>query len=77
MQYLATSIIWVTYMHTYIHTYIQDVSYDVVFDNKPYLELDASPTNLSPGQSEEIVVSFMPRELRSYNEVNVYICLYM
>jgi len=46
-----------------------DVSYDVVFDNKPYLELDASPTNLSPGQSEEIAVTFMPRELRDYHEV--------
>lgn len=45
-----------------------DVSYDVVFDNKPYLELDASPTNLSPGQSEEITITFMPRELRPYHE---------
>jgi len=45
-----------------------DVSYDVVFDNKPFLELDASPTNLSPGQSEEITVTFMPRELRQYHE---------
>jgi hypothetical protein len=64
-----------TYIHTYIH--IQDVSYDVVFDNKPYLELDASPTNLSPGQSEEIVVSFMPRELRSYHEVYMYVYVYV
>ena len=47
----------------------QDISYDAQFDNKPYLEIDAPPTNLSPGQSVEIKITFMPRDLKEYSEV--------
>ncbi|EKX37002.1 hypothetical protein GUITHDRAFT_78541 [Guillardia theta CCMP2712] len=46
----------------------QDISYDVNFDNKPHLEIDAPPTNLSPGAMEEIRIVFMPRELKEYRE---------
>ena len=47
----------------------QDISYDAQFDNKPWLEVDAPPTNLAPGQSEEIKIVFMPREMKTYSEV--------
>jgi hydrocephalus-inducing protein len=45
-----------------------DISYDCEFDNKGYLEVDAPPTNLAPGQSEEIKIVFMPRELKEYSD---------
>ena len=48
---------------------MHDISYDMQYENKPYLEIDAPPTNLAPGQSEEIPITFMPRDLKEYSEV--------
>ena len=46
-----------------------DIGYVVLFDNLPHLELEASPTNLLPGQSEDIVITFLPREVRTYSDL--------
>eukprot|EP00961_Rhodomonas_salina_P234941 3175184-Rhodomonas_salina.1 len=45
-----------------------DIGFNALFENKPYLEIDSSPTNLAPGESEEIRITFMPRELKEYRE---------
>jgi hydrocephalus-inducing protein len=46
-----------------------DIGYVVLFDNLPHLELVAPPTNLAPGQSESVLITFMPREARAYSDL--------
>jgi len=43
-----------------------DISFDLSWESTAWLEVDAPPTVLAPGESTSIPVSFMPREVTTY-----------
>jgi hypothetical protein len=43
-----------------------DISFDISWESTAWLEVDAPPTVLAPGESTSIPVSFMPREVTTY-----------
>jgi hydrocephalus-inducing protein len=57
-----------SYMLKLVNEDASDISFDLLFDNKQHLEVDATPAILKPGDSIDIKVSFMPREVTAYSE---------
>jgi hypothetical protein len=53
-----------------------DISYELHFDNMSWLEVDAPPTKLTPGDQAMIPVRFMPREMKAYAKTLQFEVLY-
>mmetsp|Transcript_118563 Transcript_118563/g.206475 ORF Transcript_118563/g.206475 Transcript_118563/m.206475 type:complete len:3749 (+) Transcript_118563:362-11608(+) len=47
----------------------QDISFDVPWENKEHLEVSAGASVLQKGESKDILITFMPKDIIPYHEV--------
>lgn len=47
----------------------QDIAFDVPWENKEHLEVSAGASVLQKGESKDILITFMPKDITSYTEV--------